>query len=114
MNAAGNAIEYFTPSGGVGGSSAIVSTNRQTLSGGLTLTSSSANYQHLDPNGANRDITLPSPTGSDPNYFVIKNIASAGTAYGLVVKNSGGTTLTTIPAAFYMNFVYDGTTWEIY
>lgn len=113
-NAAGTGIDYGTPSGGVG-SSATVTTTRSTLSANLSLTNTSTNYQHLNPNGANRDVTLPaSPTGSDPNYFVIRNTATAGTAFGLVVKNSGGTTLYTVPAGFYTSVVWDGTTWEVY
>jgi len=64
------------------------------LSGGLTLTSSSAHFHMLDPNGSNRDITLPSIIGprSAGQWYFIRN---SGSANNIVVKK-GATTVATL------------------
>jgi hypothetical protein len=88
-----------------------VSLNRQTLTGALTLTLSSAGTQHLDPDGANRDVLLPlNPTVG--TRFRILNLAPA---FNILVKNPNtsatvltlGNTSTSIQA----EFTWDGVDW---
>lgn len=85
--------------------------NRETLSGNKTIAATDPQYQFLNPNGSNRDVTLPSAT--QEMFFVIKNIGSAGNT--LIVKDSGGTAVTggTIANNVAMGFYYDGTAWQL-
>lgn len=85
--------------------------NRETLSGNKTIAATDPQYQFLNPNGANRDVTLPSAT--QEMFFVIKNTGSAGNT--LTVKDSGGTAVTggTIANNVAMGFYYDGTAWQL-
>jgi hypothetical protein len=88
-----------------------ISLNRQTLTGALTLTLSSAGTQHLDPGGADRDVLLPlTPTVG--TRFRILNLAPA---FNILVKNPNtsatvltlGNTSTSIQA----EFTWDGVDW---
>ena len=88
-----------------------ISLNRQTLTGALTLTLSSAGTQHLDPSGADRDVLLPlNPTVG--TRFRILNLAPA---FNILVKNPNtsatvltlGNTSTSIQA----EFTWDGVDW---
>jgi len=76
-----------------------------TLSGNRTLNGESAHFQILTPSGANRDVTLPNlgttATGNG-QWFVIRN---AGSTYNLVVKDSGGSTVATLPPGAFQWFV---------
>lgn len=67
-------------------------TSVSALSGGLTLKTHDRKVQFLDPNGANRDITLPATADSTDLYFWIINCADA--AEDLVVKYGGSTIIT--------------------
>lgn len=80
---------------------------QSTLSGNATLSLGSPNYQRLDPNGANRDVTLPAVTAGA--WFHITNIADA--AENLVVKNAGGSTIGTLNQNEAAVFVSNGTVW---
>lgn len=62
------------------------------LSGNLTLAVHDRKVQFLDPNGANRNITLPATADSTDLYFWIINCADA--AEDLVVKYGGSTIIT--------------------
>ena len=84
------------------------SSNTQTLSTGLTLVSSSAQYQFLDPNGANRTITL--PTAATNMLFIISNVAASG-GFVLNVVNAASTAVVTIANNVTIGVYYDGTTW---
>lgn len=67
-------------------------TNRESLVGNKILTTASAAYQFLNPNGSNRDIIL--PVGKAGVKFTIKNL---DTTYTLNIKESiGGPTQATI------------------
>jgi len=82
--------------------------NTETLSGDKTITATSEQNQILDPNGANRNVTLyASPTAGD--YFLFKNSGTGG--FNLVLKNNGGTTLATIGNGVVVAVLYDGTNW---
>ena len=88
-----------------------VSLNRQTLTGALTLTLSSAGTQHLDPDGANRDVLLPlNPTVG--TRFRILNLAPA---FNILVKNPNTTatvlTLGNSSTSIQAEFTWDGVDW---
>ena len=88
-----------------------VAVNTETLSGNKTVSESSPQYQCLNPNGSNRDVTL--PVGTTGMQFIIKNTGSAGEV--LTVKNSGGTAIgNNISNTFAFAYVYDGTTWQTF
>lgn len=85
--------------------------NPETLSGNKTLSESSPQYQVLNPNGSNRDVTL--PAGVAGMQFIIKNTGSAGEV--LTVKNSGGTAIgNNISNTFAIAYVYDGSAWQTF
>lgn len=88
-----------------------ISLNRQTLTGALTLTLSSAGTQHLDPSGANRDVLLPlNPTVG--TRFRILNLAPA---FNILVKNPNTTatvlTLGNSSTSIQAEFTWDGVDW---
>lgn len=85
--------------------------NTESLSGNKTLTTTSEQYQFLNPNGSNRDVILPT-AATDMLYF-IKNTGSAGNT--LIVKDSGGTAVTggTIANTVIMGFFYNGSSWQL-
>lgn len=87
------------------------SSNTESLSATKTLTSTSPQYQFLNPNGSNRDVTLPSATTN--MLFIIKNTGSAGNT--LTVKDSGGSAITggTIANTVAMGFYYNGSSWQL-
>lgn len=87
------------------------SSNTESLSANKTLTSTSPQYQFLNPNGSNRDVTLPSATTN--MLFFIKNTGSAGNT--LTVKDSGGSAVTggTIANTVIMGFYYNGSSWQL-
>lgn len=83
---------------------------RITATGTVTLTTASAAYQFIDPNGANRDVMLPAVNSGDRVIFAIKN---NGTANYLTVKNSAGVAQDSpIGATYTLALVWSGTVWE--
>jgi hypothetical protein len=69
------------------------SANVESLSANKTLTDADAAIQYLNPNGANRDVTLPA-LGPGNHQFIITN--TAGATYNLVIKNPAAAILATI------------------
>lgn len=88
------------------------STATVTATGTIALTAESAVYQLINPNGAARDVTLPTLTAGDAGRaFVIKNTGSAGNA--LTVKIAAGTQIGPLIANGYASaYVWSGTAWE--
>jgi len=83
----------------------------QSLSGTLTLKVHDRRVQFLDPNGANRDVTLPPEADSVDSYFIFFNTADAHEK--LVIKNDGGSTIITIWEDDLGGIVFcDGTDWK--
>ncbi len=80
--------------------------NVETLSGNKTLADSDLPIQSLDPNGADRNITLPAAANTNHAFFFWNRSASNN----LTVKNSGGSTVATIPPASGGWVLPDGTT----
>jgi hypothetical protein len=68
--------------------------NTETLSGDKTLTDSSETIQFLDPNGVDRDVTLPVITTSTPQFLVV----NTGSTNTLTIRNSADQPLSTISA----------------
>ena len=82
--------------------------NVETLSAGRSILTTDKQNQLLDPNGANRDVTLyASPTAGD--YFLFRNSGTSG--FNLVLKNNAGTTLVTIGNGVVVAVLYNGTNW---
>ncbi len=84
-----------------------ITINRETLSAGITLDDTSATYQFLDTDGANRTIDVSDLGSTIYKIFVIKNI---GTGNYLRVNASSN--------SFYVNeneilgLVWDGIEWQ--
>ena len=94
-----------------GGSSGNFGINVETLTGDKTLqVGTDEMYQYLDPNGADRDITLSTSGASAGDRFVIRNNGSYNSSYALIVKQ-GGTQLDWIYAGGIKEFIFDGTNW---
>lgn len=85
--------------------------NREVLSANKTLELGSAQYQFLDPNGAARDIIL--PTGATGLKFVIKTLDNS---FDLNIKETGGGPIeATLNASNEIaEIVYDGVEWHIW
>lgn len=99
--AAGRVVASGTISG-------LVPVAEVTATGTVALTSTSAHYQFIDPNGADRDVTLPvAVTGM---AFVLNHVGVANT---LTVKSSGGATQTTVTAGEIKTLIYSGAAWRV-
>ena len=85
-----------------------ISTARTVASGDVVLTSSSPVYQFIDPNSADRTVTL--PTAVVNLGFVIKHIGVANT---ITVKDAAAATVTTLSATDTATIIYDGTAWVV-
>jgi hypothetical protein len=83
-----------------------------TATGNITLTESSQVYQFIDPNGADRNVTLPVTTVNGLT-FAIKNIASAN---GLIdIIDSDGLTVlwADLDSSFSITVIFDGANWRV-
>lgn len=74
------------------------------------LVGSSLKFQRLNPSTADRDVTLPDVATGYNLWFCIVN---TGTTYNLVVKNAGGTTITTIRPGCMAIVASDATDWTV-
>ena len=92
-------------------------TNTATLSGNVVI-GSTANLakpvQNLDPNGVNRNVSLPAEASNTGKWYQIKNTAALGTAFDLVVLDDAAATLATVGPGQTVRAWCDGTTWEIW
>lgn len=94
-----------------GGGGASITVSRETLSDNKTLISSDANHQFLNPNGATRNVTL--PTGFSGGFFVFKNIAANTTLFNLDIRNPANASIFIIPPQYTVSVVWDGTEWQV-
>jgi len=85
-------------------------THTETLTGNKTLTTSDVMNQRLDPNGSDRDVTLPPEASSTDLTFYIYNSAD-GAGEDLVIKNDTPATIVTLGPGMGMPFSCDGTNW---
>ena len=83
----------------------------EALSGNKTLTISDYIIQWLDPNGSDRDITLPAEASSINLMFIILNTAN-GAGEDLVIKNDTPATIATLGPGQCGMFSCDGTNWK--
>lgn len=86
--------------------------NVASLSGNVSLTLKSSNFQRLDPNGSSRDVTLPvaGPMAKGA-FFWITNTADA--VESLVVKNPAGATIKSLPRQATVLVACDGSSWVV-
>lgn len=80
-----------------------------TATGAVTLATTDAQYQRIDPGGSARDVTLPAEASATGLWFRIVNAADA--AENLVVKDDGGSTIVTISQNEMAEVVCNGTAW---
>lgn len=81
--------------------------NSETLAGNRAVVRDDYAILNLNPNGANRDVTLPDATTLPLGWKI--RIRNSGGANNLVVKDNGGSTLKTIssPAATFDTLMYE-------
>jgi len=85
--------------------------NVESLSGNKTLTPGTDKmYQYLNPNGANRTITLSTTNARAGDKFVIRNNAAYNISYRLQI-NQGATTIDYIYSQSVREYIFDGTNW---
>mgnify|MGYP000107864420 CR=1 FL=1 len=86
--------------------------NVETLSADKTLVAGTdPMYQFLDPNGANRIITLDTASAKVGDRFVIKNNGAYNTYRSLQIKQSS-VIIDTIYSLGSKMFIFDGTNWQ--
>ena len=86
--------------------------NTETLTGDKTLTTSDTRIQFLDPNGSDRNLTMPSEsscTGILYMYFILNN---ADADERITIKNPSGATLVTLDQDELGILLCDGTNWK--
>jgi len=85
-----------------------------TLSGTETLTKKSSQFQVLDANGADRNVTLPTVSIDDDGYFfLIANSAAA--AKNLVVLDAAAATIGTVNQSEAGLFYVDSSgSWQLF
>ena len=83
--------------------------NVQTITGTLTMSTTAARYQFIKPDGANRDLVVPTGSATGADYVITNTDAT----YDLAVKTNTATGIITLnvtgPTAIV---VWDGTTWR--
>ncbi len=84
---------------------------RAVLGGNITLTVNHPTLISLDPDGSNRDVTLPAVADAKGMIFIIMNWAGTTSSESLVVKNAGGSTIGTVDNPEIGIFVCDGVAW---
>lgn len=92
-------------------------TNTATLSGNVTIGSTAdltKPIQNLNPNGANRNVSLPAEASNTGTWYHIKNTAAIGTTFDLIILDDAATTLATVGSGQTVRVWCDGTTWHIW
>lgn len=78
-------------------------TRTQSMTGNVTLTDSDFPIQSFSPTAA-RDLTLPTVASTNHAFYVVNRSAT----YAITIKNSGGTTITTVPISSSTMVYSDG------
>lgn len=86
------------------GSAAIV-----TATGTVALTDTSAVYQLIDPNGAERDVVLPTLAAGDAGRSIVVN--NAGSAYALTVKSGATQIGPSLTPRYSLSVLWTGSEW---
>jgi hypothetical protein len=97
-----------TGGGGGGGGDTL---NLETLSANKTLLATDANIQMLDPNGANRIITLPTSGLTAGQSFTFTNTANYDTEYYLDLYHGFDGTLEYLYPGVTTKYIWTGSTW---
>ena len=84
--------------------------NVETLAGNKTLTDDDASIQVLNPNSADRDVSLATLAVTNHATYIYN---SSGSNRLLTVKNSGGTTIRVVPPGKGFWFISDGSQWLV-
>jgi hypothetical protein len=98
--------------GGTGASTAqaatynIHDTRTATMTGDETLTTTSAVYQFLDPDGSDRNLDLPNAT-----MFVVKNTGDG--AETITVRDASDVTIDEVDNGVTLTFRWDGSAWQV-
>lgn len=90
--------------------SMLVSENTETLAGDKTLVVSDLPVQRLDPDGVNRNVTLPAEASSSNLEFTIYNAAN-GSGENLVVRDDTPAIIATLAPGMGMKFFCNGVSW---
>ena len=86
-----------------------VPVTRTVMTGNVVLTTASNEYQAMDVNGANRNVDM--PVAATGMTFVLQNVS--GGAFGLTVRDNGGTNIVgPLGAGAWARTYYDGTAWN--
>jgi len=85
--------------------------NSETLAGAKTIALTEAQYQRLNPDGANRNVTLPAEEHNVGLWYCILNTAT--TAFNLVVKNDAAATIATVNKGEWVLVGCDGSAWVV-
>lgn len=85
--------------------------NVEALAANRTLLTTDYVIQWLDPNGSDRDVTLPAEANSTDLLFIILNTAN-GAGEDLVVEDDTPTTIVTLGPGMTGIFSCDGTNWK--
>lgn len=103
---------YADAGGGGGGSvGGTYGINVETLTGNKTLTANTDNiYQYLNPNGANKVVTIATTDAVAGDRFVIRNTGTYTASYYIEVKQLT-TRLDLITAGTIKEYIYNGTNW---
>ena len=87
-----------------------VSLTKSAMAANLTVVGTDPTYLALDPNGSDRDVTLPA-TPATGLVYAIRNTGGANT---LTIKDSGGSTITTVAFGAKVALLYDGAAWLVW
>ena len=106
------ARSWIDPPSGGGSVGGVYGINVETLSGDKTLTpGTDAIYQYLDPNGADRTITLDTTNSTAGDRFVIRNDGTYTSSYKLKIQQGTTCCLGFIYTQHEMEWIFDGTNW---
>ena len=106
---AANSATIATEKAALLGTAAVV-----TATGTVTLTTVSAVYQLINPNGSARDVVLPAlAAGDGGRAFLVKNIGTAGNF--LTIKAASGVQVgPALGNGYAMSLVWSGSGWEAF
>lgn len=87
----------------------VTTTAVSTLSGNVTLTVSSKIRQLLNPNGTDRNVTLP----LSPSFGLCFEIFNTGSLGVLILRDGNGSLLNCCGSDQFIKVLFDGSIWKI-
>jgi hypothetical protein len=88
----------------------ISKTNTETLSTDKSLSISDSQFQFLNPDSTDRNVTLPDESSSEGMYFSIINTSNT---YNLIVKDDSDSEIGVIGPQGSSVFYSNGTVWDV-